>query len=42
MRTWHGKVSVEQQWVLEVYDVEAAFLNANPGMKMYIKYQMRW
>jgi len=27
----------EQKWVLEVYDVKAAFLNANPGTKMYIK-----
>jgi len=23
--------------VLEVYDIKAAFLNANPGSKMYIK-----
>jgi len=27
----------EQKWVLEVYNVEAAFLNASPGTKMYIK-----
>jgi len=24
-------------WVLEVYSIEAAFLNADPGTKMYIK-----
>jgi len=29
------KTREEHQWVLEVYDVEAAFLNANPGSKMY-------
>jgi len=26
----------EHQWMLEVYDVEAAFLNTNPGSKMYV------
>ena len=30
-------VPENDQWVLEVYDVEAAFLNANPGTKMYLK-----
>jgi len=32
-----NKVKTEDQWILEVYDVEAAFLNAKPGSKMYIK-----
>ena len=27
----------EDKWVLEVYDIEAAFLNSNPGTQMYIK-----
>jgi len=30
-------VPVEHRWILELYDVEAAFLNANPGGKMYIR-----
>jgi len=30
-------IPVEKRWILEVYDVEAAFLNANPGGGMYIK-----
>jgi len=27
----------DQRWTLEVYNVEVAFLNANPGTKMYLK-----
>jgi len=27
----------KNRWVIEVYDVEAAFLNAKPGGRMYIK-----
>jgi len=27
----------DHRWTLEVYDVEATFLNANPGNKMYLK-----
>ena len=30
-------VPVECRWILELYDVEVAFLNVNPGGKMYIK-----
>jgi len=30
-------VPQEQQWVLELYNVEAAFLNMNHGIKMIIK-----
>jgi len=30
-------VSAERRWILEVYDIEAAFLNANLGGCMYIK-----
>ncbi len=30
-------VPVECRWILELYNVEVAFLNANPGGKMYIK-----
>jgi len=27
----------KSRWILEVYDIEAAFLNAKPGARMYIK-----
>jgi len=30
-------VPAECRWILELYHVEVAFLNANPGGKMYIK-----
>jgi len=30
-------VAAERRWILEVYNIEAAFLNANPGGHMYIK-----
>jgi len=30
-------IPAEKRWILEVYDIEAAFLNANPGGHMYIK-----
>jgi len=31
------KTPVDQQWVLKVYNPKVAFLNANPGTKMYIQ-----
>ena len=31
-----NNVKEENRWIQEVYDVEAAFLNAKPGLKMYI------
>jgi len=30
-------IPVERRWILEVYGVEAAFLNVNPRGHMYIK-----
>jgi len=30
-------VPAEHRWILELYDIEVAFLNENPGGKMYIK-----
>jgi len=35
-------VPAECRWILELYNVEAAFLNANPGGKMYKKSRMKW
>ena len=31
------EVNNENQWVMEMFDVEAAFLNADPGVKIFIK-----
>jgi len=34
-------IPAERRWILEVYNVEAAFLNANPG-GCKSKFQLRW
>jgi len=35
-------IPVERRWILEVYDIEAAFLNANLGGHIISRFPMRW